>query len=394
MTTVGHPASDPSKPATTAPVPSKHGIAPPVSIGSGRKRYTIHSKTFDVPEHYDITKPIGFGAYGFVCGGVNRKTGQKVAIKKCANVFKEIEDGKRILREIKLLSFMRHENILGIIDLLPPGPKDSFKDVYIVCHLMDTDLNHVLRSQQKLMDEHYTYFVYQILRGLKYMHSACIMHRDLKPANLLCNIACDLRICDFGLARAYNPNNVLAEMTDYVVTRWYRPPELLFMERTYTPKVDIWSTGCIFAEMITRQALMPGKDYLDQLRLLTDAVGIPKEKDLEWLQQPEAKQYLRAQPPKNPRPLQELVPGLTNPLGVDFLSKMLTFLPADRWDAAQLLSHPYLSALHDPSDEPEAGRIFAWEDDRAVFTEATLREGLWNEILAFHPELADVDPRV
>merc|ERR1711881_206007 len=147
-----------------------------------------------------------------------------------------------------------HENVLRILDLLPPGPRDKFQDVYIVCQLMDTDLNHVLRSKQKLQAEHYLYFVYQILRGLKYIHSARIIHRDLKPANLLCNIACDLRICDFGLARPYNPAQT-ADLTDYVVTRWYRPPELLFMERHYSPKVDIWSTGCIFGEMMNRRPM-------------------------------------------------------------------------------------------------------------------------------------------
>eukprot|EP01013_Petalomonas_cantuscygni_P043514 TRINITY_DN826_c0_g1_i1.p1 TRINITY_DN826_c0_g1~~TRINITY_DN826_c0_g1_i1.p1 ORF type:complete len:521 (-),score=79.46 TRINITY_DN826_c0_g1_i1:446-2008(-) len=516
-TTTGHPAADPSKSTVTAPAPSsssssssssKHGVGPPVDIGGNRKRYLIHNKTFDVPSHYNITKPVGFGAYGFVCAAVNTLTGQKVAIKKCANVFKEIEDGKRILREIKLLSAMRHENILGIVDLFPPPRYDSFQDIYIVCPLMDTDLHHVLRSKQKLMPDHLTYFVYQILRGLKYLHSACVLHRDLKPANLLLNIACDLRICDFGLARAYNPTDPVAELTDYVVTRWYRPPELLFMERQYTPAVDIWSTGCIFAEMITRKALFPGRDYLNQLQLLLDAVGVPPEHELDWLQQPEARQYLRAQrtvrhargcvysmccagqslddesvrvcacacacalgwvrqagrscvvdarhagrwvggrrmhwmtrvviaawfvwgltraargscdvdrmcnaerryvrlalcsgvhgrlgplpQQRPPKPLQDVVPGLTNPQAIDFLGKMLVFDPKRRWSAEELLGHPYVSALHDPSDEPVASGPFVWSDDAKQFTESSLRKGLWDEICRFHPECATVDPR-
>lgn len=169
------------------------------------------------------------GAYGFVCAALNAENNQKYAIKKCQNVFNEIEDGKRILREIKLLTFMKHENLLTIADLLPPREKGKFEDVYIVGDLMDTDLNNVLRSRQKLTDEHYQYFIYQVLRGLKYIHSASVLHRDLKPANLLTNISCDLKICDFGLSREYNPNDCLQELTDYVVTRWYRAPELLLM---------------------------------------------------------------------------------------------------------------------------------------------------------------------
>lgn len=111
------------------------------------------------------------------------------------------------------------------------------------------------------------YFLYQILRGLKYVHSAHVLHRDLKPSNLLLNANCDLKIGDFGLARTTSETDF---MTEYVVTRWYRAPELLLNCSEYTAAIDIWSVGCILGEIMTRQPLFPGKDYVHQLRLITE----------------------------------------------------------------------------------------------------------------------------
>ncbi|MBA0656053.1 hypothetical protein Goklo_008451 [Gossypium klotzschianum] len=111
------------------------------------------------------------------------------------------------------------------------------------------------------------YFLYQVLRGLKYVHSANVLHRDLKPSNLLLNANCDLKIGDFGLARATSETDF---MTEYVVTRWYRAPELLLNCSEYTAAIDIWSVGCILGEIMTRQPLFPGKDYVHQLRLITE----------------------------------------------------------------------------------------------------------------------------
>lgn len=111
------------------------------------------------------------------------------------------------------------------------------------------------------------YFLYQLLRGLKYIHSAHVLHRDLKPSNLLLNANCDLKICDFGLARTTSETDF---MTEYVVTRWYRAPELLLNCSEYTAAIDVWSVGCIFMELLNREPLFPGRDYVQQLRLITE----------------------------------------------------------------------------------------------------------------------------
>ena len=115
------------------------------------------------------------------------------------------------------------------------------------------------------------YFLYQILRGLKYIHSANVLHRDLKPSNLLLNANCDLKICDFGLARVTSETDF---MTEYVVTRWYRAPELLLNSSDYTAAIDVWSVGCIFMELMDRKPLFPGRDHVHQLRLLLEVLSV------------------------------------------------------------------------------------------------------------------------
>jgi len=165
--------------------------------------------------------------------------------------------------------------------------------MYILYELMDTDLHQIIRSSQPLSDEHGQFFIYQLLRGLKYIHSANVLHRDLKPSNILLNANCDLRICDFGLARTSSEKEY---MTEYVVTRWYRAPELLLSCAEYTAAIDIWSCGCIFAELLGRKPLFPGRDYVHQLNLITRVLGTPSDEDLAFVDSEKAKGYLKAMP--------------------------------------------------------------------------------------------------
>merc|ERR1711991_810807 len=134
---------------------------------------------------------------------------------------------------------------------------------YIVTELMETDLHQIIASPQNLSDEHVQYFVYQILCGLNHLHSANILHRDLKPSNLLVNGDCELKFADFGLARV--ESHLDDFMTEYVTTKWYRAPEVILSWKEYTKAIDVWSTGCIFAELMLRTPLFQGKDYIHQV---------------------------------------------------------------------------------------------------------------------------------
>ena len=135
---------------------------------------------YEVDTRFTLVKPIGKGAYGVVCSALDTSTNERVAIKKISNAFDNYIDAKRTLREIKLLRHLRHENVIMVKDVLPPADPMCFDDVYIAYELMDTDLHQIIRSSQPLSDDHSQYFIYQLLRGLKYIHSANVLHRDLK----------------------------------------------------------------------------------------------------------------------------------------------------------------------------------------------------------------------
>uniref|UniRef100_A0A6N2KM36 mitogen-activated protein kinase n=1 Tax=Salix viminalis TaxID=40686 RepID=A0A6N2KM36_SALVM len=312
---------------------------------------------------------------------LNSETSEHVAIKKIANAFDNKIDAKRTLREIKLLRHMDHENVVAIRDIIPPSQRMSFNDVYIAYELMDTDLHQIIRSNQVLSEEHCQYFLYQILRGLKYIHSANVLHRDLKPSNLLLNANCDLKICDFGLARVTSETDF---MTEYVVTRWYRAPELLLNSSDYTTAIDVWSVGCIFMELMDRKPLFPGRDHAHQLRLLMELIGTPSEAELEFLNE-NAKRYIRQLQLHRRQSFLEKFPTV-HPAAIDLVEKMLTFDPRQRITVEGALAHPYLTSLHDISDEPVCMTPFSFDFEQHALTEEQMKELIYREALAFNPE--------
>ncbi|KHN35039.1 Mitogen-activated protein kinase 4 [Glycine soja] len=311
---------------------------------------------------------------------VNCDTHEEVAIKKIGNAFNNIIDAKRTLSEIKLLRHMDLENIIAIRDIIRPPRKDAFDDVYIVYELMDTDLHQIIRSDQPLNDT--TYFLYQLLRGLKYVHSANILHRDLKPSNLLLNANCDLKIADFGLARTTSETDF---MTVYVVARWYRAPELLLNCSEYTSAIDVWSVGCIFGEIMTREPLFPGKDYVHQLRLITELLGSPVDASLGFLQSENAKRYVRQLPQYRKQNFSARFPNMSSE-ALDLLEKMLIFDPIKRITVDEALCHPYLSSLHDINDEPVGPGQFKFDIEQPTCTEEHIKELIWREAVKYNPD--------
>ncbi|PKU73154.1 mitogen-activated protein kinase 2 [Dendrobium catenatum] len=347
-------------------------------------QYNVYGNLFEVSTKYvPPIRPIGRGAYGIVCAAVNSQTREEVAIKKIGSAFDNRIDAKRTLREIKLLRHMNHDNIIAIKDIIRPPQRENFNDVYIVYELMDTDLQQIIRSNQPLTDDHCQYFLYQILRGLKFVHSAHVLHRDLKPSNLLLNANCDLKIGDFGLARTTSETDF---MTEYVVTRWYRAPELLLNCSEYTAAIDIWSVGCILGEIVTREALFPGRDYVHQLRLITELIGSPDDTSLGFLRSDNARRYVK-QLPQYPR--QRFCARFPNTSigAVDLLEKMLVFDPSKRITVDEALCHPYLASFHELNEEPVCPTPFNFDFEHPSLTEEDIKELIWRESLTFNPDL-------
>jgi mitogen-activated protein kinase 1/3 len=353
---------------------------------------------FDIGEDYQLLHAIGEGAYGTVAAALHKPTGRQVAIKKVLP-FDHTLFCLRTLRELKLLKFFSetcvNENIISILDIIKPTSIDSFKEIYFIQELMQTDLHRVIRTQH-LTDDHCQYFVYQTLRALKSIHSADIVHRDLKPANLLLNANCDLKVCDFGLARSVKTSvpggKEVGLMTEYVATRWYRAPEIMLSFKMYTKAIDIWAVGCILAELLTGRPLFPGRDYSHQLDLILDVIGTPSLDEFYAITSRRSRDYIRALPIRKKRPFTTLFPHASKE-AIDFLNKTLTFDPKKRLTVDEALEHPYLAAYHDPEDEPVVAPLspsyFEFDLHKDDLTKDQLKELLYEEVLSFVPSIQE-----
>ena len=356
-----------------------------------RVEETVLKQTFWIDPAYKVTKGLGQGAYGSVASAVHIASGESIAIKKVSNVFTKRILTKRALRELKLLRHFRgHKNITCLYDLDITNPS-AFNEVYLYEELMEADLHAIIRSGQPLTDAHFQSFIYQTLCGLKYIHSANVLHRDLKPGNLLVNADCELKICDFGLARGFDPdqNTVMSGqqefMTEYVATRWYRAPEIMLSHQNYNTAIDLWSVGCILAELLGRRPIFKGSDYVDQLNQILYYIGTPSETMLRRVASPRAQQYIRSLPFKAPVPFEQLYPQAT-PLAIDMLRRLLSFDPSQRITCDEALEHPYLAVWHDPNDEPVCANKFDFSFEQVDDIEG-MKKLILQEVISFRREV-------
>lgn len=362
-----------------------------------------------------------------------------MAVKRVPHFHADVNDGKRILREVKLLRQLDHPNIITIVDLVAPETP-RMNDIYIVTELMETDLSKVIRSKQVLLESHHQHFSHQMLLALRYLHRRGVIHRDLKPANLLVNANCDLKICDFGLARVQttSPRCDQQGMTDYVVTRWYRAPEVGLVESRYTEAIDVWSAGCILAELINRKPLFEGRDPVDQIRRIVKIIGSPTDAELAWIRDDGAARRFLQLCPHSVADWGAALPKASHDAR-EAVQKMLQFDPTTRISAAEALKLPYYSLFEDPMgddvstrapskvscqddvstrvpseassrdgscdgdhimklqckiNELESNTVIDWTFDDFVPTKALLQNYLYCECAEFHPDIVKRDWRI
>lgn len=349
--------------------------------GSSRSVTELQDEINNLDPRYQIEKIIGAGSYGMVLRARDVKDNNcLVAIKRVnKEIFDEVILAKRILREIKLLAHFHDDNIIGLRNILTPKTQD-FDSFFIVMDIMETDLKQVLRSGQKLTDAHIQFFVYQALRALRVIHSAGVIHRDITPANILVNTNCDLKICDFGLAKEESDEG--EDMTDYVTMRWYRAPELVMEHRNYTTQIDVWGIGCILGELLGSRPLCQGKDRVNQLDKIVEVIGTPTEEDINSVGSAAAQKYLKKKSSRPPTDWAAKYPHASQD-SINLLKRMLAFHPDKRISVEEAMRHPYLSSLHDDADEHIKIELFTFDENEQK-TIGDVKRAIYQESVNFH----------
>ncbi|RYP73268.1 hypothetical protein DL771_003697 [Monosporascus sp. 5C6A] len=313
---------------------------------------------------YELLGKLGEGTFGEVHKAKSRRSGTLVALKKI--IMHNEKDGFPItaLREIKLLKLLSHKNILRLEEMAVEHhskmtDKRKRPIMYMVFPYMDHDLSGLLDNPSV----HFTVpqikcYLMQLLEGLRYLHDSHILHRDMKAANLLINNRGILQIADFGLARHYDGPIPKAgggggegkrEYTSLVVTRWYRPPELLLNLKKYTTAIDMWGVGCVFGEMLLGKPILAGESDKHQLEIIFDLVGSPTEQNMPgWKQLPGAEGLTpRPRPASLSQRFRE-----HGQLAINLLKELLTLDWRKRINAIDALEHPYFKEQPYPA-KPE-----------------------------------------
>ncbi|KAB5594825.1 Cyclin-dependent kinase 7 [Ceratobasidium theobromae] len=298
---------------------------------------------------------IGEGTYAVVYKGREAATGRRIAIKKIkVGQMKEGLDQSAI-REVRYLRELRHPNVIELLDVF-----STKTNLNLVLEFLETDLEAVIKDRSNVfLPADIKSWMAMTLRGLEYCHRNWVLHRvrlirfkrlvqlkrmqDLKPNNLLIAADGELKIADFGLARDFT--DPAQKMTCQVITRWYRPPELLYGARYYSTGVDMWSVGCIFAELMLRTPYLPGESDMDQLKTIFRALGTPTEED--WPGHASLPDYTSfGQFPKSPL---KLLFSAASTEALDLLGKFLIYDPRKRISAYDALHHSYFFAAPYPT---------------------------------------------
>eukprot|EP00435_Cladocopium_sp_Y103_P041679 s143_g11.t1 len=317
---------------------------------SARSVLAVDSSSFQLPSRYQFQKLLGSGSYGVVASFRDATEGRDVAVKRVRRVFDNFLMLRRTLREIKLMRHFRHPNLLQLHDVLLV---EAGGELYISMELMDCDLDRLVRGRGVALEESQCRdFCSKVFLGLLHLHCGHVIHRDLKPANIFIRLKTkEVKIGDLGLSRGIAVDGETGEaihpleeqLTEYVVTRWYRAPEVLLARSKYGPKVDVWSVGCILYEMWTAKALFPGKNSLDQLTKVMGIMGLPSEQDQWWVPEESKPMLLRC----SQRPAKGLsrMQGIPVGHGADLLAQLLAFDPSRRLSVEAALQHPYLESF-------------------------------------------------
>lgn len=308
------------------------------SLGTVAGRTSMNAAARENIDRYNRLDVLGEGTYGIVYRAVDKVTGQIVALKKVR--LDRTEEGipQTALREVSILQEVHHPNIVNLLDVICADGK-----LYLIFEYVDHDLKKAIEKHGPYSGMELKRLVYQMLDGLYFCHRHRIIHRDLKPANILLTFDNVLKLADFGLARAFQVP--MHTYTHEVVTLWYRAPEILLGEKHYTPAVDMWSMGCIFAELSKGKVLFRGDSEIGQLFEVFQTLGTPMDAEGSWPGVSRLPDYRDVFPKWSPKHLSQVLPQLDAD-AVDLLHKMLKYNPAERISAKEAMQHPWFNDLH------------------------------------------------
>ena len=313
---------------------------------------------------YEMLQKLGEGTFGEVHKARQRSSGSVFALKKI--LMHNEKDGFPItaLREIKLLKMLSHDNVLKLEEMAVERPRAEGRKraiLYMVTPYMDHDLSGLLDNPDvKFQEAQIKCYMLQLFKGLRYLHDNHILHRDMKAANLLINNRGRLQIADFGLARHYDEpvpqrgkgnGEARREYTTLVVTRWYRPPELLLQLRRYTPAIDMWGAGCVFGEMFKRKPILAGQSDIHQAQIIFELVGSPNDRSMPgWDQLPGAEPIRQFQPSTGTlaQRFREL-----SPTGLSLITDLMRLDWRRRINAIDAIDHPYFKEDPKPMREED-----------------------------------------
>lgn len=344
-----------------------------------------------VLERYELLQKLGKGAYGVVYKARDRFTNAHVAVKKIYDAFQNSTDAQRTYREVMYLRKLTgHSNIIKLLSVIHANNK---RDIYLVFELMESDLHIVIRA--KILNiKHKRFIIYQLFKALKYLHSGKLVHRDLKPSNMLINSDCSMKLADFGLVRSIlsEENGEVPIVSDYIATRWYRAPEILLGSQKYSMSVDIWSAGCIMAEILLEKVLFPGKDSLHQLEVIFELLGRPSQSNLTAMKIYSTTAVLETLAAEQKNSIEDLFSSF--PQGaVDLLTRILSYDPAARPTAEQILAHPFFESLHSAAREPSLPRpITIPINDHSKLSLSEYRDALYKFSLSKNLKSLNTEP--
>ncbi|KAF9015314.1 kinase-like domain-containing protein [Cyathus striatus] len=336
----------PVKRRKAKPKSSHRSISPPQTVHRPNHSVFVPSRTYHPPilpsrsvYSYERLNQIEEGSYGVVFRARDRQTGDIVALKKLK--LEEEKNGFPItaLREIYALMSCRHENVVGVREVVVG---DTLTQVFVVMDFIEHDLKSLLTVMPSpFLQSEIKTLMLQLLSAVNHCHSNWILHRDLKTSNLLMNNRGTIKVADFGLARRYGDPVGVGGMTQLVVTLWYRAPEILMGAKTYSTAIDMWSVGCIFAELLLKEPLYPAKGELELLSMIFKLLGPPTKTTWpDYASLPLAKTLTLPAP--QPPMFRQKFPYLTTS-GIDLLMSLLTYDPDQRISAEEALKHPYFT---------------------------------------------------